>query len=726
MVKKKQDNPLAGLPRFNVDPNPITSAHHFSNVQLSRDIERYAPDEDGYFRSDDEKRHKESIKAQKEIMSGKRSVLDNLQPPIDRTGLTDILDNATRHGRPGGDSPERWLPDHFGFTYKYEGKVRDYDDAARKHKARSFQSWDTGAYDKPKKKSKDRQALEAAEPWRKTSGDRMESGRPPEFGEWIKTQYDEASKGIPAPSVDEIFKPGYKPRKGFELSQKVEDMSAGRAITSKIQKTGKVSEPALPETSEKPVASKKKTKSGKGWMEIVSGPGAGTYKMPEEEKEARAAAKAGREALKAEGKGKRGKSGYETNNAEEITKTNEERKKASKEAGVWRESPYPNPIGVKSPKETPAVSAPTTEKSTTVATKKPKKKPEPIAQISAEEPKPKGKPKAQPKEAPASRVTEETAKQDETPAAPSNPMVLDDGGMPKGGPKYILNTDKSGSGTPEYGDINRARDVAAGKEQGFAAGSSKSAPAESSDGKRNKYIIGGGKSGVPARYGTMDEARAFAEQERTRQDRIGNGRVRAFGESSGAPTGGKATFYDFSDDDLGISKSEESAPSKPGFMERLRGRMRGGKKESVTAPSGATSTPPAPPAGNRSTPPPPPSGSFPPPSAGSRGGSFDAGHTGAGHSGAVKFAPQNQFTGGGINVGNQASANQVYGGNISGGIGNISGSAAPSNPVVASTGGSARSTNKNATVLSTGGDAVQSHPRAANAKSTGRPTTKKS
>lgn len=77
-------------------------------------------------------------------------------------------------------------------------------------------------------------------------------------------------------------------------------------------------------------------------------------------------------------------------------------------------------------------------------------------------------------------------------------------------------------------------------------------------------------------------------------------------------------------------------------------------------------------------------------------------------------------------MGNQASANQVYGGNISGGIGNISGSAAPSNPVVASTGGNARSTNKNATVLSTGGDAVQSHPRAANAKSTGRPTTKKS
>lgn len=468
------------------------------------------------------------------------------------------------------------------------------------------------------------------------------------------------------------------------------------------------------------VAAKKKTKSGKGWMEIVSGPGAGTYKMPEEEKEARAAAKAGRETLKAESKGKR-KGGYETSSATEITKINEARKEASKKAGVWRESSYPNPISVKSSEETPAVSAPTTEKSTPVATSKPTKKKE-------------EKPKAQPPTPTPSEAEQyEKDKVDKAKEKQSYPpaQISADDEKPKGGSKksknkFILNTDKSGKGKPQYGSINRARDVAAGKEQGLAAGSAKAAPAESSDGKKNKYIIGGGKSGVPARYGTMDEARSFAEQERTRQDRIGNGRVRAFGESSGAPTGGKATFYDFSDADLGISKSEESAPSKPGLMERLRGRMRGGKKESVTSPSGASSAPLAPPSGGRSTPPPPPSGSFPPPSAGSRGGSFDDGHTGAGHSGAVKFAPQNQFTGGGINVGNQASANQVYGGNVSGGIGNITGSAAPSNPVVASTGGSARSTNKNASVLSTGGDAVQSHPRAANAKSTGRPTTKKS
>lgn len=466
------------------------------------------------------------------------------------------------------------------------------------------------------------------------------------------------------------------------------------------------------------MAAKKKTKSGKGWMEIVSGPGAGTYKMPEEEKEARAAAKAGRETLKAESKGKR-KGGYETSSATEITKINEARKEASKKAGVWRESSYPNPISVKSSEETPAVSAPTTEKSTPVATSKPTKKKE-------------EKPKAQPPTPTPSEAEQyEKDKVDKAKEKQSYPpaQISADDEKPKGGSKksknkFILNTDKSGKGKPQYGSINRARDVAAGKQQGLAARGSQQDIPDSSPAKSNKFIIGGGKSGVPASYGTMDDARKFAETERMRQDRIGNGRVRAFGDASGTPasTGGKATFYDFSDADLGISKSD--APSKPGFMDRLRGAMRGRGKskapESVTSPSGATSAPSAPSGGFA----PPSGGSFPPPSGG-RASSFDAGHTGAGHSGAVKFAPQNQFTGGGINVGNQASANQIYGGNISGGVGNISGSSMPSNPIVASTGGAARSTNKNATVLSTGGDAVQSNPRAANASSKGRPTTKK-
>jgi len=228
MVKKKSDNPLAGLKRFNVDPNPITSAHHFSNAQLAADIERNAPDEDGEFRFNwDKQQYTKSVKAQKEIMSGKRSVLDNNQPPISKTGLDDILSKASVNRRPGGDSPERWLPEYFAYDYDYNYAVTDYANEAKKQgKASKFQSWDTGTGEKRKKKPKDRQALEEAEPWRKTGDSSMEPGDPPEFNEWVKTQYDKASKGTRAPSVAAIFKPGYKPRKDFELSQSVADMGS--------------------------------------------------------------------------------------------------------------------------------------------------------------------------------------------------------------------------------------------------------------------------------------------------------------------------------------------------------------------------------------------------------------------------------------------------------------------------------------------------------------------
>lgn len=530
------------------------------------------------------------------------------------------------------------------------------------------------------------------------------------------------------------------------------------------------------------MAAKKKSKSSTstnykgrgGRMEIVAGPMAGEYILPAEASEAKKAAAAGVDALKAEGK-KKTEIFNSNKSASEITKTNEERKQALIAAGTWRTSPLAD--------QKPKKSTPTTETSTPVAEKKPTKKTskldkmtnDEMAELMRKQDAAESETEKKPTKKASKKKDAVTAATERTTAATESKgedymkklaaiqerhlqRLIDAGATPppkdeaapssyptekqneqatklreeevmnkpksKSKSKYILNTDKSGSGTPQYGDINRARDVAAGKQQGLAARGSRQDIPDSSPAKSNKFIIGSGKSGVPASYGTMDEARKFAETERMRQDRIGNGRVRAFGDASGTPasTGGKATFYDFSDSDLGISKSD--APSKPGFMDRLRGAMRGRGKgkapESVTSPSGATSAPSAPSGGFA----PPSGGSFPPPSGG-RASSFDAGHTGAGHSGAVKFAPQNQFTGGGINVGNQASANQIYGGNISGGVGNISGSSMPSNPVVASTGGAARSTNKNATVLSTGGDAVQSSPRAANASSKGRPTTKK-
>lgn len=300
MVKKKKDNPLAGLTRFNVNPNPVTSATLHSNVELFGDIQRNAPDEDGEFDGKwSKEQYKTSVKAQKEIMSGKRSVLDNNQPPISKTGLDDILGKAEKHQREGGDSPERWLPTYFTHSYKYDYKVDDYSAEAKKQgKAGMFQSWDSGYAGQHKKKPKARQDLETAEPWRKTGDSWMEPGRPPEFSEWVKTQYDEASKGIPAPSVKDIFKPGYKTRKDFKLSKSVADMGSEgeskstwtpmlppineeqmakdaldyiktvspddtkgiaetEAVLSKTKKNGKVEQSALPQTSEKPVAKKK-------------------------------------------------------------------------------------------------------------------------------------------------------------------------------------------------------------------------------------------------------------------------------------------------------------------------------------------------------------------------------------------------------------------------------------------------------------------------------------
>lgn len=308
MVKKKKDNPLAGLTRFNVDPNPVTSAQLFSEKELLEDMSREylrggetEEDWDPWYK-DAFERAKESLEG---IRSGKRSVLDNEQPPYSKTGLTDILDKASVNQRSGGNSPERWLPQNFNYSYDYGGVVEDYDKEAKKvgKGISNFHSWDTGKYQnkggKSGKKQQARKDLEEAEPWRKTSDDPNKLGESPEYDEWIKRKYDQETKGTALPSVSDIFTPGYKPREGFKLSQSVADMGSEdtpkpkystalphvsqeqmakdslayikqvspddtkgiaetEALLSKIQKTGKVEEPALPQASEKPVAKKKK------------------------------------------------------------------------------------------------------------------------------------------------------------------------------------------------------------------------------------------------------------------------------------------------------------------------------------------------------------------------------------------------------------------------------------------------------------------------------------
>jgi hypothetical protein len=307
MVKKKKDNPLAGLTRFNVDPNPVTSAQLFSEKELLEDMSREYL-RGGETEEDWDPWYKESFERAKEalegIRSGKRSVLDNEQPPYSKTGLTDILEKASVNPRPGGNSPGRWLPQNFNYSYDYGGVVEDYNKEAKKvgKGISDSNSWDSGKYQnkggKSGKKPQTRKDLEAAEPWRKTVDD-PNTQESPEYDEWLKRKYDQETKGTALPGVSDIFTPGYKPREGFKLSQSVADMGSEggskstwkpmlphvsqeqmakealayiktvspddtkgiaetEATLSKIQKTGKVEEPALPQASEKPVAKKKK------------------------------------------------------------------------------------------------------------------------------------------------------------------------------------------------------------------------------------------------------------------------------------------------------------------------------------------------------------------------------------------------------------------------------------------------------------------------------------
>jgi hypothetical protein len=234
MVKKKKDNPLAGLTRFNVDPNPVTSAQLYSERQLIDDMDREylrggktEEDWDPFYKQSFE-RAKESLEG---IRSGKRSVLDNEQSPYSKTGLNDILEKASVNPRPGGDSPERWLPQNFNFSYDYGGVVDDYNNEAKKVGKGIYDShsWDSGKYQnkggKSGKKPQTRKDLEAAEPWRKTE-DNPNIQESPEYNEWVKRKYDQETKGTALPSVSDIFTPGYKPREGFKLSQSVADMGS--------------------------------------------------------------------------------------------------------------------------------------------------------------------------------------------------------------------------------------------------------------------------------------------------------------------------------------------------------------------------------------------------------------------------------------------------------------------------------------------------------------------
>lgn len=801
MVKKKKNNPLAGLTRFNVDPNPITSAHQFSNVELIKDIQRSAPDQDGEFDSEwDKEQYDESVKAQKGIMSGTRSVLDNNQPPVAKTGLEDILHKASGNRRPGGDSPERWLPEHFAYDYDYNYAVTDYSAEAKKQgKAGRFQSWDAGYGDKKKKKPKARQDLEEAEPWRKTGDRSSEPGDPPEFNEWIKTQYDESSKGTPAPSVADIFTPGYKPREGFKLSQSVADMGSKdkpkepystaipyvseeqtvkealayikqvsphdtrgiaetEALLSKIQKTGKVEEPALPQASEKPVAKKKKnepeyvpSKSEKdfaaGRMPGITGTAEEAASALERTRKASTSKVTGKAKVKLQEeiaahpmyRGTRQLSDEEVaaneagDSAPKSTKKGSIR--ASESVAATAQTPKPKGKGKKA--KTPATGSKEAVEAELATGTSAKRDAEFAEKDTREDEVVNTRTKAP--QYPYDRLAEPVKRSETVPEymariqnVPSTQVVNDDSAIAGKGstvPTAVPRSDSSGNTI----DVSRF--------EGKPTAAETAAPTTDKPVGYYREKYGELLDSLTPEEKAMSEAGMAAVRDREEAALDADEAERA-GKSTPssmpAPTAG-----------TGMASPTPSwgAPTGTGVA-----------SPTATPASPTPATPSAPPAGTggpRSTPAPAPKVKGP--GLGSRIGGFFGGHGGRGggkapapagpststsssnttdiNYGAPTFGDQtnlgrNDFGGGGGGAGggsinmsaNSNQANQVQGQNvrIGGSYGGTVGG-----PVVASTSGRATSNNPRATVLSTGGPAsqTQGHPRAQNAKRGGRPTT---
>lgn len=506
------------------------------------------------------------------------------------------------------------------------------------------------------------------------------------------------------------------------------------------------------------------SKGGRGGRaEVVSGPLAGEYKLPEEEKELREAATAARKAVSAEDQasGLKGRSlanqkeKREKASKSEAMESNDARKQKLITDGAWRTSPL-----LKSGEDT-------------VATKKDSKKPvakkknatdAAVERMGESAEKEKAKPKS--KKPGANKSTP-------APKNTAGKVVNDDGGIPKGGevqastsvtlddsalagkgtnvPKQVPRSDSSGN-TVDLNRFNKKPDKKDGfrdKYPALADAEDNMSPAEKAQNKADmdavgdkweadmnadaapkprgdgkKFILNTDKSGKSEPvYGTADEAKANAERIRKLRDMKETGSRDTTPKPQSAPASEPAT-------------APEAEPTKPSFGSRIRGWIAGsgGKGGAPTAGSGAPPNPPRPTSGSGGAAPPPPpgggvkpgGGSYPPPAPPTGGGSGSgfappAPPTGGGGN---TYAPQNTSKNYGRSmdgavVNDASSANAFQGnnntfGNNSFNAGNIGGGG-----MAISTGGNA-TTDGPGMAVSTGGNA---HVRGHNATRQGRPTT---
>ena len=519
------------------------------------------------------------------------------------------------------------------------------------------------------------------------------------------------------------------------------------------------------------------SKGGRGGRaEIVSGPLAGEYKLPEEEKELREAATAARKAVSAEDqasglKGRRladRKEKRETASKSEATDSNDKRKQDLIKQGAWRTSPL-----LSSGEDTVA---------TKKDTKKPTAKKEETAKPEAKKPASK---KKNATDAAVERMNDTTEKEKAKPKKPGanknsvGKVVLGDDGKPKGPelgevqasssiklddsalagkgtnvPKQVPRSDSSGNTV----DLNRftkkpeKKDGFRDKYPALADAEDKMSPEEKAQNKADmdavgdkweadmnetatkdaapkprgdgkKFILNGDKSGKSEPvYGDASEAKANAERIRKLRDMKETGSRDTTPKPQSAPASEPAT-------------APEAEPTKPSFGSRIRGWIAGsgGKGGAPTAGAGAPPNPPRPTSGSGGAPPPPPpgggvkpgGGSYPPPAPPTGGGSGGfAPPAPPSGGGGNTYAPQNTSKNYGRNMNgavvNDTSSNNAFQGNNntfgnnSFNAGNIGGGG-----MAISTGGNA-TTDGPGMAVSTAGNA---HVRGHNATRQGRPTT---
>jgi len=742
MVKKKQDNPLANLTRFDVDSsyvNPVPEInkilgmrHRLSGAAHDKSlVEHGLSGDDGRNSWLKERWDRRADYLEKGMVTPYQwGTLGYAGPgPIDGDG-NPIKYNVNEHGhRTTPVDPDQWPDDYY--SYGLEGYSA--------YRAPDYELYGQNDH------------------------------RGGEIPDWIGNAVHPSNTGFPTPpATTPLYE--HKPTKaGAEETKKREANrlkvketyeNSRDSLLNTSNKTGKVEEPALPSASEKPVAKKKKNES--------------EYIPSQSEKDFSAGRMPGitgteAEAAAALDKARKSNTRRATGKAKEKLQAEIEahpdfrgtREVSDDEA----DAPAPKAKGKKKP-SAPAVGSPeAVEAEQATGRSAQREKPRP-----AEEPKkssveqymsdindPEKTAQKQAEVDAAMEAPAETKKKRNFPNVNNKPTAAETAAETaapdKNKPGYYR--EKYGalldSMTPEeQAQSKAAMDAVSAKAEadmdadaygdevgvirfGSDADEAERATPKASTGGGSKFILNTDKSGTSEPvYGTASEAKANAERIRQIRTAREGGTMRT---SESAPRPADGNFYDWGSE-TEPTPASPSSPSKPGLGGRMRTFFGGGKGgRAGGTPTPATNTPMTPPSvsggGKPGAMPAPsgPSSSAPAPSApSSRSGSF------YNISGPVTFGDQTNLgrgdfgggNGGGINVNNSANVNfapQVIGEST---FGNITGGTVNTTPTVASTAGRATSTNRGATVLSTGGPASSgqpSHPRARNAQSAGRPTT---